>query len=144
MVKNEELTAYLANIPLFQGLSNRQLKKIVSIFISRTYQAEQAIITQGKSGLGMFMVISGRAEAVLEHEDGSKIVVNKFGPEDFFGEVAMLDGGPRTASVIAREKTECLILGRAEFFFLMEKDADMAIKISVALAKRLRRTTDMI
>ena len=71
-------------------------------------------------------------------------MVNKFGPDDFFGEVAMLDGGPRTASVIAREETECLILGRAEFFTLMNKDADMAAKITVALARRLRRTIDMI
>jgi CRP-like cAMP-binding protein len=144
MAKTEEMTSFLANIPLFQELNNRQLKKIASRFTPRTYQPGDAIVTQGKSGFGMFTIISGHAEAVLELADGSKTVVNEFGPADFFGEITMLDGGPRTASVVATEETECLILDRIEVIALMHKDAEMATKIAVALAKRLRRTTSMI
>ena len=143
MVKTEEMVAFLANVPLFQGLNNRQLKQIASRFVPRTYQPDEAIVEQGKSGFGMFTIISGYAEAVLELADGSKIVVNEFGPTDFFGEVTMLDSGPRTASVIAREKTECLYLGNIEFISLMHNDAEMATEIAVALAKRLRRTLGM-
>ena len=139
MVKTEEMVPFLANVPLFQGLNNRQLKQIASRFVPQTYQPDQAIVTQGQTGFGMFMVISGQAEAVLELSDGSKTVVNSFGPTDFFGEVSMLDGGPRTASVIASEKTECLVLGRVEFISLMHEDAVMATDIAVALAARLRR-----
>ncbi len=136
---SEEMVEFLANVPLFQGLNNRQLKQVASRFVSRSYQPGQEIVTQGKSGFGMFTVISGHAEVVVELADGSKTVVNEFGPKDFFGEVTMLDGGPRTASVIAREKTECLVLGRVEFISLLHNDAEMATAISVALAKRLRR-----
>ena len=92
----------------------------------------------------MFMVIRGHAKAVVELADGTKTEVNEFGPADFFGEVTVLDGGPRTASVVATEETECLILDRIEFIALMHRDAEMATKIAVALAKRLRYTTSMI
>lgn len=144
MAKTEELTAFLANVPLFQELNNRQLKKIASRFTPRIYHLDDVIVTQGKSGFGMFMVIRGHAKAVVELADGSKTVVNEFGTADFFGEVTMLDGGPRTASVVAAEETECLLLDRIEFIALMHRDAEMATKIAVALAKRLRYTTSMI
>jgi CRP-like cAMP-binding protein len=144
MAKTEELTSFLANVPLFQELNNRQLKKIASRFTPRIYQPDDVIVSQGKSGFGMFMVIRGHAKAVVELADGSKSAVNEFGPADFFGEVTVLDGGPRTASVVATEETECLILDRIEFIALMHTDAEMATKIAVALAKRLRHTTSMI
>jgi len=139
MAKTDDMVAFLANVPLFQGLNNRQLKQIASRFVPRSYQADQAIVTQGKTGFGMFTILSGHAEAVLELADGSKTVVNEFGPTDFFGEVTMLDGGPRTASVIATEATECFVLGRSEFISVMNNDAEMATEIAIALAKRLRR-----
>jgi CRP-like cAMP-binding protein len=144
MAKTEDMVAFLAEVPVFQGLNKRQLRQIASRFVPRTYQPDQEIVTQGKSGFGMFTIVNGHAEAVIEHADGSKTVVNDFGPTDFFGEVTMLDSGPRTASVIAREKTECLVLGRVEFIALMHNDADMATEIAVALAKRLRRAVDTI
>ena len=144
MAKTEELTSFLANVPLFQELNNRQLKKIASRFTPRIYQPDDVIVSQGKSGFGMFMVIRGHAKAVVELADGSKTAVNEFGPADFFGEVTMLDGGPRTASVVATEETKCLLLDRIEFITLMHRAAEMATKIAVALARRLRHTTSMI
>lgn len=139
MAKTDELVSYLTNVPLFQGLENRQLKQIASLTVQRSYQPDEEIVTQGKSGFGMFTITSGRAEAVLENEDGSVTVVNEFGPTDFFGEVALLDGGPRTASVVARETTNCLYLGHVEFIALMHSDPENATEIAVAVAKRLRR-----
>jgi CRP-like cAMP-binding protein len=139
MVKTEEMVSFLAKLPLFQGLNNRQLGQIASRLVHRSYQPDQAIVTQEQRGFGLFMIINGAAEAVLELSDGSKTVVNTFGPNDFFGEISVLDGEPRTASVIAREKTECLFLDRSEFLSLMHQDAEMATEIAVTLAKRLRR-----
>lgn len=139
MAKMDELTAYLARIPLFNGLNNRQLKQLASRFVSRTYQPGAAIVSQGRGGEGMFTILSGHAEAVLEMPDGTKTVVNEFGPTDFFGEVTMLDDGPRTAYVIAKDETVCLVLSRSDFIALMENDAAMATEVAIALAKRLRR-----
>ena len=144
MVKTEELIAFLAQVPLFQGLKNRHLKQIADHFAPRTFQPGQAIVTQGQTGFGMFMITSGQADALLELADGTKTVVNTFGPTDFFGEVALLDGGPRTASVIASEETECLLLGRTEFISLMHNDSELATDIAIALAKRLRRALSSV
>ncbi len=138
------MVSYLAKVPIFQGLNNRQLNQIASCFVPQTYQPHEAIVTQGKSGFGMFTITSGRAEAIREDDDGNKTVVNDFGPTDFFGEVALLDGGSRTASVIASEITECLYLGHVEFISLMHSDAQLATAIAVALTKRLRLTLDKI
>jgi CRP-like cAMP-binding protein len=135
----KDMTAFLANVPLFHGLSKRHLNKLAKRFYPRKYKSGEAIVTQGKGGEGMFTILSGGAEAVIETADGSKTVVNTFGPANFFGEIAMLDDGPRTASVIATEDTECLVLTRSDFLAIMQNDAEMATVIAMALARRLRR-----
>ena len=144
MAKPDDMANLLATIPLFHGLNNKQLKQLGNRFVPRSYEAGKNIVTQGKGGEGMFVIISGRAQAVVESMDGTKTTVNDFGPRDFFGEVAMLDDGARTASVTAIEETECLALTRSDFISLMKNDAEMATEIAVALAKRLRRVASML
>ena len=144
MAKPDDIVNFLVTIPLFHGLNNKQLKQLAKRFVPRNYETGKPIVTQGKGGEGMFVIISGRAEAIVESSDGTKNKVNEFGPRDFFGEVAMLDDGPRTASVVATEQTECLALTRSDFISLMKNDAEMATEITVALAKRLRRVASML
>lgn len=140
MANPNDLSAFLASVPLFHGLSKRHLTQLAKRFYPRSYKAGEAIVTQGKGGEGMFTIISGGADAILETVDGTKTVVNTFGPKNFFGEITMLDDGPRTASVIATEETECLVLPRSDFIAVMQNDAEMATEIAMALARRLRRT----
>ena len=130
---------FIKRVPLFRGLTDRQLKKLAGRFVPRSFSSGETMVQQGKGGAGMFIVISGRAEAVLETSDNVEAVVNTFGPTDFFGEIALLDDGPRTASVIARDETECLGLTRSDFLAIMQNDADMGVTISEELAKRMRR-----
>ena len=144
MAKPDDTVNFLVTIPLFQGLNNKQLNQLAKRFVPRSYGAGKNIVTQGKGGEGMFVMVSGRAEAVVESSDGSKTKVNDFAARDFFGEVAMLDDGPRTASVTATEDTECLVLTRSDLIALMKMDADMGIEIAIALAKRLRRVASMM
>lgn len=139
MVNPDQILAFLAHVPLFHGLSDRQLKQLAKRFVTRTYKPNDKIVAQGRGGEGLFIVASGRSEAVLETDDGEKIVVETFKPNDFFGEITLLDEGPRTASVIATEETECLVLSRWEFLALMRNDAEMGVVISQVLASRLRK-----
>ncbi len=134
-----DIEKFLGHVPLFQGLNDRQLKQLAKRFITRTYQPNDVIVSQGKGGAGMFTIISGHAQAVIDSGDGEKTVVNTFGPNDFFGEIALLDDGPRTASVVATQVTECLILSRPDFIAVLKNDADMGAVISQELAKRLRK-----
>lgn len=131
--------SFLVKVPLFSGLTERQLKQLAKRFISREYKAGETIVTQGKGGAGMFTITSGKAEALVEALDGTKTVVNTFGPTDFFGEIALLDDGPRTASVVAIKDTDCLILSREDFIAVLKNDADMGVVIAQELARRFRR-----
>jgi CRP-like cAMP-binding protein len=79
-----------------------------------------------------------------QRSDGEKIAVNTFGPTDFFGELALLDDGLRTASVVASEPTHCLALTRWDFLTALREDAEMSVIILQELAKRFRRALDSL
>jgi len=138
----EKVVGFLARVPLFQGLRMRQLERLARRLVTREYPANHVIVAQGKGGEGFFIIESGQAQVVRERADGEKVVVNSFGPMDFFGELALLDDGPRTASVITTEPTRCLALTRWDFLAVLREDVEMAITILEELARRFRRALD--
>lgn len=142
MADLERAAEILGKVPLFENLKKRQIQGLARIFVDRTCAPGEVIVPQGRDGYGFFIIASGKAEAVREKADGSATVVNRFGPGDFFGELALLDNGPRTASVIATEPTECLILPRENFLGVLRRDGEMAVDIMVELAKRFRMALD--
>lgn len=144
MADLKEIVGFLNKVPLFQGLKSRQLEVLAKRFVEREYAAGQNIVTQGQGGEGFFIVVSGKAEAIRQRSDGDKTVVNTFGPMDFFGELALLDDGLRTASVVASEATRCLVLTRWDFLGTLKEDADMAIAILQELARRFRMALDTL
>jgi CRP-like cAMP-binding protein len=125
-------------------LNNRHLEHLAKRMVERQYSAGQPIVTQGHGGEGFFIIVSGKAEAFRERSDGDKVPVNSFGPTDFFGELALLDDGLRTASVIASEPTQCLALTRWDFLAALREDAEMSVLILQELAKRFRRALDSL
>ncbi|NSW53273.1 MAG: cyclic nucleotide-binding domain-containing protein [Anaerolineae bacterium] len=137
-MKTVEMMEALSSIALFHGLTDHQLRRITDHLHEQTYPAGTKIIEQGKVGFGLFMIVSGAAEVVFEGGTGGK-VVNMLGPKDFFGEISLLDDGPRTASVVATSATTCLILNRIDFISLMMQDAAMGVQIATELAKRIRK-----
>jgi CRP-like cAMP-binding protein len=140
----EEIVGFLSRVPLFRGLKRRQLERLAVKFATRSYSAGDAIVTQDKGGEGFFIITSGGTDVIRERSDGAQVVVNQFGPTDFFGEIALLDDGLRTASVVATEPTECLVLTRWDFMGVLKEDVDMAITILEELAKRFRRALDAL
>ena len=129
----------LNRIPIFQGLNRRQLQKIANRFVEREYEKDEEIVTQGKGGEGFFIIISGRAEAILERLDGERVVLNPLEPNDFFGEIALLSDSLRAASVVTTEPTHCLVLTRWDFIGILKDDADMAVAVLEELATRFAR-----
>jgi CRP/FNR family transcriptional regulator len=141
---SEQVVNFLQRVPLFQSLNKRQLGQLASWLVEREYPSGQPIVSQGKGGEGFFLIMSGKAEATRERSDGTKVVVNTFGPTDYFGELALLDDGPRTATVTATEPTKCVVLVRWDFLAKLQSDADMAVKILQELAKRFRQALDTL
>jgi CRP/FNR family cyclic AMP-dependent transcriptional regulator len=144
MADVKQTVGFLARVPLFKGLKKRQLERLAGRFVSRDYAAGEAIVVQDKGGEGIFIIVSGGAEAVRERADGAQAVVNTFGPTDFFGELALLDDGLRTASVVTTEATQCLALTRWDFYAVLREDVEMAIVILGELAKRFRMALDVL
>jgi len=130
--------AALARIPLFHNMNARQLTNLARLATVREFPTGAAVVNQGENGVGLFIIIAGRAEAVLHKQDGAQVVVNTFCPNDFFGELALLDEGQRTASVIATEPLQCLALVRWDFLSLLKNDAEMATNVLAKLAMRFR------
>ena len=144
MPTTAETVKFLQKAPLFDGLKGHHLELLAKRCVEREYLAGQAIVTQGLGGEGFFIVVSGKAEAIRQRSDGAKLVVNTFGPTDFFGELALLDDGLRTATVITTEATKCLVLTRWDFLATLREDADMAVIVLQELAKRFRVALDSL
>lgn len=145
MVVDVKMTVgMLQRTPLFNGLDKRQLESLARRFVERKFDAGETIVTQGRGGEGFFVVVSGRAEAIREHADGEKTVLNPLEPGDFFGEMALLSEGIRTASVVATEPTTCLVLARWDFLGALREDSEMAVVILQELAERFVRVLNTL
>lgn len=145
MANADERINFLRKVPLFEGLSDRQLLRLSDRMVERTYSPGDVIVKQGQGGEGFYVITSGKAEAVRERSDGEKVLVNTFGPQDFFGELALLDEeGVRTATITAVDPTVCLVLTRWDFLTTLRQDADMAVEILVEMAKRFRMALDTL
>jgi CRP-like cAMP-binding protein len=129
---------------LFSGLKQRQIRNLAGSMVRRQYAAGDTIVTQGKEGIGLFVLVSGKADVVRTGVDGSTMTLNTFGPTDFFGELALLDGGPHTASVVATEETECLVLAHWEFVGKLKLDPDMVTVIMQEVVKRFHRALEAV
>ncbi len=138
MVDTEKTVRALSNATLFRGLNRRQLERFAKRFVEREYDEGEAIVTQGKGGEGFFIIIEGAADVIRQMPNGDRLEVNQFGVGDYFGELALLDDGPRTASVITTAPTSCLILTRWDFLGMLKKDAETAVAILQELARRFR------
>ena len=144
MATTADTIRFLQRVPLFQGLNSRQLGKLAERFVERKYAAGQSMVTQGQGGEGFFIIVSGKAEAIRVRADGDRVVVNTFGPTAFFGEMALLDDGLRTATVQAVEACGCLVLTRWDFLGILKEDADMAVTVLQELARRFRIALDTL
>jgi len=133
---------FLKKVPLFDSLKNRQLESLAKSFVERHYPAGKEIVTQGQGGEGFFIVVKGKCQAVRTRPDGEKVVVNQFEKGGYFGELALLDAGLRTASVVALEDTECLVLTRWDFLATLKEDGEMAVEILQEMARRFRLALD--
>jgi CRP/FNR family transcriptional regulator len=123
----------LARVPLFSGCSARELSLIARAAKEVSHPAGTVIAREGEPGVGMFLVLEGRAEVSIGGRRRRTL-----GPGDFFGEIALLDGGPRTATVTAL--TPVRLVGITEWVFrgLIREHPTIALKTLEAMAARLR------
>ena len=135
MAKDERVERLRA-IPLFMACSDKQLQFISRSVEDLDFKAGKVLCQQGRSGGEFFIVLSGEAEV---ERDGKVVDSIKVG--DHFGEIALLDNGPRTATVTATTDLRCLVLSPRQFQDVLHQDAEIAVHMLRDVTKRLRAAT---
>ncbi len=134
----------LQRVPLFNGLSAADLGPIAAVSIPRAFAAGVRVFHEGDDSDACYVVRSGDLRVTREHSDGRAIALATLGPGDFFGELAMLDGGARSASIETLSDVELLALPAADMRRVISGHGELAAKLIVALTKRLRDTNERL
>jgi CRP/FNR family cyclic AMP-dependent transcriptional regulator len=134
----------LRNVPLFSELSTAELERIAQVGIPRSFPRDTRVFHEGDTGDACYIVKEGSCRVTREHPDGRAITLATLGPGAIFGELAMLDGERRSASVEATENTELLALPASDMRNLIREHPGMAEKLVVALTRRLREANERI
>lgn len=126
---------FLRRVPLFQGLSDKQLQALAGSFTERSFQAGRELTSEGAGGVGFFVIESGEATVSIDGVERRKL-----GPGDYFGELALLDGGSRTATITATADGKAYGLTPWEFKPLVEGNGELAWSLLQTLARRIRES----
>jgi CRP/FNR family cyclic AMP-dependent transcriptional regulator len=135
----------LRSVPLFQELNRRELQEVVQLLEMHKYEAGGVVFEQGTPGMGVYMVMSGCVELIQSNEgESDTLLLAQSESGSFFGETALLDDAPRTASAVVTEDTELALFPRSALLMLAEQRPHLGVKIAIQLsqmtAERLRRT----
>lgn len=132
MARDEKLDL-LHGVPLFGGLDRHQLERLGMLTEEVDVPAGKVLIRQGEHGDDLMLIVSGGVGV-----DRNGRTINHLGAGDFFGEIAVIAGGPRTATVTTEEPTRLLVVNHRDFHALMEEFPDVAVQVLMTLAHRIR------
>ena len=124
----------LAQVRLFQDLRKPHLRRILKATEEYSYQDGATVVAEGTASESFFVILKGKARVERRGR-----TVNRLGPGDSFGEIALLDGGPRTATVVADGRMRCLILLRKEFRQILADEPKVAFRVLRGAAALLRQ-----
>lgn len=139
-----EAKKFLKNVPLFSDFSEEELDKLLAISKERTYPKDSIIFQRDEIGNFFFLICSGKVKVILETEEGKEGILSILYPKEFFGEMSLLDGEPRSASIVALEDTSVILINRDDFLNLLYKHPEIALKILKTLSLRLRKANRQI
>jgi CRP-like cAMP-binding protein len=123
----------IQKVPLFADLDRRELQDLAGWFKERSFSAGDEIVTEGRGGIGFFVIENGEASVSVHGDERGSL-----GPGDYFGEVALIDEGARSATITAKSNLRTYGLTSWEFRPLVENNASIAWKLLQTMAKRLR------
>lgn len=134
----------LRNVSLFATLKDSEIETISRILYVNSYHRGQLIFQEGETGDALYVVLKGKAKVCLYDEEGREYVLDEIGKDGFFGELALIDGLPRSANAITMENTDLLIVRRNDFMKLLLDNPSISVDILKVLAGRLRAADERI
>lgn len=130
----------LAHVELFSALGKKELQVLARSCQERTYSAGTTIFSQGDTGVGLYMIKSGKVRISQEVDpDRAEVELAVLGPGDVLGEMALLDDLPRSATVTAIDDVTALLLPIWEFRSILQSHSDISLKLLAVLSRRLRK-----
>lgn len=133
-----------SKVPLFEGLPQSDRIAVARVATFRTYRRGERIVTQGQTGDSFFVLLKGRLSVSILSPEGREIVLSTLAAGDHFGEMALLDDAPRSATVTAVEKSELAVLTRDAFFDLLKGNFVLLRGLLAAYSRRLRHANATI
>ena len=134
----------LEDVAIFSGLSPTELELLEHHMVTRSFQKNTIIINEGDEASTFFIIITGAIKVFLSNEEGKEIIINAQGPGDHFGELALLDDAPRSASVITTEKSTIGVISKEDFHSVLSRNTDMALNLIRELTRRVRFLSDNV
>jgi CRP/FNR family transcriptional regulator len=140
----QETAALLGRVPVFEALRPEDLAYVADVAVPRGFRAGEVIFREGDDSDTCYVVREGHARAVREHADGRQITLATFGPGDIFGELAMFDDERRSATVEAVDELTVLGIPGVDMRALLARHPDIAVKLVIALGRRLRAANERL
>jgi cAMP-binding proteins - catabolite gene activator and regulatory subunit of cAMP-dependent protein kinases len=139
-----DVKGILAQHFLLKHLPNEDLDRLARLATTKRLQSGEAVFMKGDPGNSMMAVLSGRIRICAYSAAGREVVLNVINPGEVFGEIAMIDGGERTADAFAMEATDLLVLSRRDFLPFLEGNPSVCVKLLEVMCRRLRWTSEQL
>jgi len=136
--------ALLAEVPFFAFLDEEERATLAAQVEIVRHPAGEVLFNVGDPGDSLYVIRSGAVEVFVRNDTGHRIVLETAGPRHFFGEMSLLDGGPRTASVLVSEDLEAIRVDREDLFKLLQKHPTASLDLLAAMGRRLRQTGELL
>ena len=137
-------TAIFENVPLFAGLGDRELDVLQQHAKLRSYPRNIVVINEGDEASTLYVILSGQVKVFLSNEEGKEIIVNMQGPGEHFGELALVDSAPRSASVMTVKQSRLASISKPDFRKVLAEHPDIAFRLIQNLAGRVRVLSENI
>jgi len=134
----------LRTVPIFSELSDEDITSLAHLAIRKRYPKDTVVFFENEEGDFFFTILEGRIKVTILGDDGREVILSMLGPGDFFGEMALLDNEPRSATAIAVEESELLSLHRGDFQSVLNDNRSITTALIRVLSARLRRANHQI
>src|SRR3954466_6584625 len=144
MANAEDIVGLLRQVPVFEALGPEDLRRVADVAVPRRFAAGQVIFREGDSSDTCYVVRTGHTRALRENTDGRMIALAHFGPGDIFGELAMFDDERRSATVETLDAVQSIAVAGSDMRRLLRQHPDIAVKLLVGVARRLREANERL
>ena len=134
----------LHKVYMFSELAPSDTEKLTAHCQTRTYPANAILITEGDETDSLYVIVEGEVKVFANDNHGKEVILNILGPGEYFGEIALVDDQPRSASVMTIAPTKVMIISKGNFKRCLEENPDMSFNLIRALTKQVRALTDSV